>query len=76
MYGKYGLYESIDFTPERLGKNKKYFDEYYNIDNKEIPENISKKLLQFPSTYGIIIMQSVFYKRSDYNYEFYKSEGE
>jgi len=24
MYGKYGLYESIDFTPERLGKNKKY----------------------------------------------------
>ena len=24
MLGKYGLYESIDFTPERLGKNKKY----------------------------------------------------
>ena len=24
MYGKYGLYESIDFTPERLGKDKKY----------------------------------------------------
>ena len=24
MYGKYGLYESIDFTPERLGNNKKY----------------------------------------------------
>ena len=24
MYGKYGLYESIDFTPERLGKGKKY----------------------------------------------------
>lgn len=24
MYGKYGLYESIDFTPERLGKNRKY----------------------------------------------------
>ena len=24
MYGKYGLYESIDFTPERLGENKKY----------------------------------------------------
>ena len=24
MYGKYGLYESIDFTPERLRKNKKY----------------------------------------------------
>ena len=24
MYGKYGLYESIDFTPERLGAGKKY----------------------------------------------------
>ena len=24
MYEKYGFYESIDFTPERLGKNKKY----------------------------------------------------
>ena len=24
MYNKYGFYESIDFTPERLGKNKKY----------------------------------------------------
>ncbi len=24
MYGKYGLYEAIDFTPERLGENKKY----------------------------------------------------
>ncbi len=24
MYGEYGLYESIDFTPERLGNNKKY----------------------------------------------------
>lgn len=24
LYGKYGLYESIDFTPERLGSNKKY----------------------------------------------------
>ena len=24
MYGKYGLYESIDFTPERLGNNQKY----------------------------------------------------
>ena len=24
MYGKYGLYESIDFTPERLGKDKKH----------------------------------------------------
>ena len=24
MYGEYGLYESIDFTPERLGKDKKY----------------------------------------------------
>lgn len=24
MYGKYGFYESIDFTPERLGSNKKY----------------------------------------------------
>ena len=24
MYGKYGLYESLDFTPERLGNNKKY----------------------------------------------------
>lgn len=24
IYDKYGLYESIDFTPERLGKDKKY----------------------------------------------------
>ena len=24
MQGKYGLYESVDFTPERLGKNKKF----------------------------------------------------
>ena len=24
MYDEYGLYESLDFTPERLGKNKKY----------------------------------------------------
>ncbi len=24
MYGKYGFYEAIDFTPERLGKNEKY----------------------------------------------------
>jgi len=24
MYGKYGLYEAIDFTPERLGNDKKY----------------------------------------------------
>ena len=24
MYGKYGLYEAVDFTPERLGKDKKY----------------------------------------------------
>ena len=24
MYGKFGFYESIDFTPNRVGKNKKY----------------------------------------------------
>ena len=44
MYGKYGLYEALDFTPERLGVNKKY-EVVKNIYNKvkELTEKFEVK---------------------------------